>query len=146
MRREKTLHDRHSNMKRRILISHLLNWKSKTNLRCKTALMVGSIAFAFHSLVVLIIFILVQASDDGQAIFRWFLLFDIDYPTAEFAYNLLAGTKPMIALVDYWYRFGQGPNICAVIIFGIFGGLHWFCIGSLLGYIIGFVRLRLRKE
>lgn len=39
----------------------------------------------------------------------------------------------MGVLIEWWYRFGQGPNIRALILFGLFGGLQWLLMGVLCG-------------
>lgn len=44
----------------------------------------------------------------------------------------------MQSLVDYWYSIGnnQGPNIRALIIFGVFGTIYWYVIGWIVRKII----------
>ena len=83
-------------------------------------------------------FFIVQNSTDGQAGFVWFLLMQLDFPTVGTAYRLLGSTQPMLALVDWWYSVGngQGPNIRALILIGLFGSLHWFVIGATVTWVL----------
>jgi hypothetical protein len=84
-----------------------------------------SIAF-LHLFLCVVIFASVQSSADGQAGFVWFLLFKLDYPTGGIAYELLGSNPLMESLTDWWYTIGngQGLNLRALILFGIFGTLH----------------------
>ena len=84
-------------------------------------------------------------SGDGQAGFAWFPFFLLDWPSGDLAYTLLGATRPMSALVDWWYRFGQGPNIRALLLFGLFGGLQWFLIGAICGGSFAWLRTRWRS-
>ena len=102
----------------------------------KRMVITGLSLLAFHSFVVLVIFLMVQFGGDGQAGFAWFILFVTDFPTAELAYFLLGSTKFMSYLVDWWHQFGHGPNILALILFGFFGGVHWFAIGYFMAFFI----------
>jgi hypothetical protein len=91
-----------------------------------------------HLAASLFIFFHVQNSTDGQAGFIWFSLMTLDYPTAGIAYRFLGNIRPMIALVDWWYGIGQGqgPNIRALILIGLFGTLHWLLVGAAFTWVI----------
>ena len=98
-----------------------------------------------HLLFAVIIFFAVQSSTDGQAGFVWFPFFYFDYPVGYLLYEPLSDTELMQELVDYWYTIGnnQGPNIRALIIFGIYGTLYWYAIGWLIKIII--VKIKAKK-
>lgn len=91
-----------------------------------------------HLAVSLFIFFRVQNSTDGQAGFAWFPLMHLDFPTVGIAYRFLGDIQPMSAIVDWWYSVGhgQGPNIRALILIGLFGSLHWFIIGAGITWIL----------
>ena len=98
-----------------------------------------------HLVFVVIIFLAVQSSTDGQAGFAWFPFFFIDYPVGYLLYEPLSNNELMQGLVEYWYTVGnnQGPNIRAFIIYGIFGTLYWYAIGWLIKIII--VKIKANK-
>jgi hypothetical protein len=100
----------------------------------KKPLWFGASAGLLHALLCLAIFVSVQSSTDGQAGFAWFVLFSLDYPTGQIAYELLGSNWLMSNLIDWWYTVGnhQGPNIRSLILLGIFGTLHWFIITALV--------------
>ena len=100
----------------------------------KQPLWVGASAGLLHFLLCLAIFASVQLSTDGQAGFEWFVLFALDYPTGHVAYELFGSNWLMGNLIDWWYTVGnhQGPNIRSVILFGLFGTLHWFVVAALV--------------
>lgn len=95
--------------------------------------LIGTSAGLLHFLLCVVVFASVQFSTDGQAGFAWFALFSLDYPIGSLAYKLLGNISPMTALIDWWYSIGnsQGPNIRALILFGIFGSLQWFIVAAL---------------
>ena len=99
----------------------------------RKSLLVGTSAGLLHLFLCLAIFASVQSSTDGQAGFAWFQLFILDFPTGPLAYEALGNNELMTNLIDWWYTIGnhQGPNIRAIILFGIFGTLHWFFLGAI---------------
>lgn len=112
-------------------------------------LLVGASAGLLHFFLCVAVFASVQFSADGQAGFAWFPFFVLDYPTGPIAYELFGNLAPMTALIDWWYSIGnnQGPNIRALILFGIFGSLQWFCVVTLITYAIqDLVLLRRRSK
>ncbi len=100
----------------------------------KIPLQVGASAGLLHVLLCVVVFASVQFSTDGQAGFVWFAFFALDYPAGSLAYELLGNIGPMTALIDWWYTIGnsQGPNIRALVLFGIFGSLQWFIFAALV--------------
>lgn len=106
-------------------------------------LLVGASAGLLHFLLCVVVFAFVQFSTDGQAGFVWLAFFALDYPIGSLAYELLGNIGPMTALVEWWYSIGngQGPNIRALILFGIFGSLHWFFIAALVAGVLQRFRL-----
>ncbi len=109
------------------------------------AFLTGIIAGGLHFLLCIFVFFMVQISNDGQAGFAWFFMFDLDYPTAEIAFNLLGRTTTMLYIIDWWWSvsYNQGPNIRALLLFGIFGTLHWFLIGFSIFKIFSFLKSKL---
>jgi hypothetical protein len=101
-------------------------------------LLAGASAGLLQFLLCMVVFTYVQFSTDGQAGFVWFAFFALDYPTGTLAYELLGNIGPMTALIDWWYTIGnsQGPNIRALILFGIFGSLHWFFVATLVAAVL----------
>ena len=91
----------------------------------------GVAFLATHTLLASFIFLKVQFSCDGQAGFAWFLFNKIDYPAVPIGYWVVGDAVWMQNLVEYWYTIGcgQGQNIRAFIVVGLFGGIYWFLIG-----------------
>jgi hypothetical protein len=100
--------------------------------------MVGASIAAIHLVLCLAIFASVQSSSDGQAPFAWmlldapWLLLNVaDYSLVSLAYRFREGNPLIGNLLDWWYSVGnhQGPNIKALLMYGIFGSAQWFLIG-----------------
>lgn len=99
---------------------------------------IGITFFTVHFILCVIVFLAVQFSKNSQSGFVWFAFFYIDYPVASVAYTLLEKNVIMSNLIEWWYTIGnhQGPNIRAIIIFGIFGSVQWFIIGWLFTFVV----------
>lgn len=104
----------------------------------KKSLYLGLAVGALHLLFCVFLFVMVQLSDEGQAGFAWFFMFELDYPTAQFFFNLFEDSQIMQVIIDWWWSFAgnQGTNIRALLIFGIFGTLQWFLVSSALGLLL----------
>lgn len=101
------------------------------------------ISFAsIHFFIAIIAFLIVQFSDDGQAGFLWFLFFYLDFPVGQLAYDSIGKLNVISNLIDWWYTIPnhQGPNIRALIIFGVIGTLYWYLIGLLLSFVISKIK------
>jgi hypothetical protein len=106
--------------------------------------------FIVHLALAAALFASVHRSSDGQAGFAWFYFMKLDFPVSDFAWRYLATTTPLIALMDWGYTWGSGPNLRALFIHGIIGGAQWFLIGAALGFFFwprkGYVALRRARE
>lgn len=91
--------------------------------------------FAVHLALAVALFISVHVSGDGQAGFAWFWFMRLDYPISNVAWDYLATTAPFVALVDWGYTWGSGPNLRALIIHGLIGGAQWFLVGAVIGFL-----------
>lgn len=98
----------------------------------KKPFFVGSFVGFLHLFLCLIVFAFVQLSSDGQAGFIWFAFHTFDYPIGSLAYELLGDSRMIITIVDWWYSSGRGngSNLRAFLLFGVFGSLQWFLIAS----------------
>ncbi|WP_027156849.1 hypothetical protein [Methylobacter luteus] len=100
-------------------------------LRC--AIIVGAAVFAVHLALALALFISIHVGGGAQAEFAWFWFMWLDYPISNFAWKFLATTPPVVALMDWGYTWGSGPNFRALFIHGLIGGAQWFLVGALVG-------------
>jgi hypothetical protein len=120
----------------------------RRSIRC--AVIAGVAVFALHLALALALYISVHISGDGQAGFAWFWFMKLDYPISNFAWEYLATTKPLVALVDWGYTWGSGPNLRAFFIHGLIGGAQWFLIGAVVGFLFwprkGYVATWSRRE
>jgi len=100
----------------------------------KIPLLTGAVLGSLHLSICLLIFFYVQTSSDGQAGFGWFPMFAIDWPSAQIAFDLFGNNRLMTSLTEWWYGVGQsqGPNLRALLLFGIFGTAQWFAVGMIL--------------
>ena len=98
------------------------------------AIIVGATVFAVHLAFAVALFIYIHVSGGAQAEFAWFWFMKIDYPVSDFAWDYLATTPPLMALKDWGYTWGSGPNLRAFFIHGIVGGAQWFLVGALMGF------------
>lgn len=108
----------------------------------------GTAFCAVHTLLVLLIFLVVQFSQDGQAGFAWFFFNKIDYPAVNIGYWAVGETHWMRSLVEFWYTigYGQGPNIRAFIVVGLFGGLYWFLVGFALCILVFCLKYKVKNS
>jgi len=86
------------------------------------ALRIPLIIAVLHLSACVAAFISVGSSGEAQAGFVWFIFLTLDFPTSSIVYDI----------ADYfdidWYQFGNGPNVRALVLLGIFGSIHWFII------------------
>ena len=90
--------------------------------------------FVVHLVLAVALFISVHLNGGGQAGFAWFWFMRLDYPIGNLAWDYLATTAPLVALMDWGYTWGSGPNLRALFIHGLFGGLQWFFVGAIAGF------------
>ena len=91
-----------------------------------------------HTTLVIIIFISIEMSNDGQAVLNWMSFLPFIDPIYILGFRIIGESNIMLKVIDFWYKFSpnsQGLNIRPFIIFGIFGGLQWLGIGWIVGII-----------
>ena len=82
----------------------------------------GAAVFVVHLALVVALFTSIHLNGGAQAEFAWFWFMRLDYPTSNFAWDYLATTRPLEALMDWGYSWGSGPNLRALVIHGLVGG------------------------
>jgi len=116
----------------------------------RSAIIVGTAVFAVHLALAVALFISVHMSGGGQAGFAWFWFMRIDYPISNLAWEHIATSRPLEALMNWGYTWGDGPNIRALFIHGLIGGLQWFILGAIAGFLFwprsGYIATWRRRE
>jgi len=116
----------------------------------KDGLVLGTTLLVIHTLASFLVFLYCHTSTEGQAVFVYFLFFVIDAPTVPLAFEiegkigLLSGITDW--WTDFWYQGHQGVNLRAFILTTIFGGLHWFIIGNLTSYALGWIHKQFKRQ
>ena len=94
----------------------------------------GALVCGAHTVLALLIFIVVHISRrDAQAGLAWVLLMGLDFPVSDVAWEYIAPTEPMEAIVEWGNNWGDGDNLRALILLGVLGGAQWFAVGWLAG-------------
>ncbi len=120
------------------------------NQRLRDGLVLGTALLSIHSFASFLVFLYCHINTEGQSVFAYFLFFVVDAPTVPLAFEiegrfaLLAGLTD--SWTDLWYYGHQGVNLRAFILTALFGGLHWFIIGNLMSYTIGWIQQRLQLK
>ena len=118
--------------------------------RGRDGLVFGAILLAIHSLASFLVFLYCHVNTDGQVVFAYFLFFVVDAPTVPLAFEIegkigfLAGLTD--SWTDVWYYGHQEVNLRAFILTALFGGLHWFTIGNLITFVVGWIHQRLKLK
>ncbi len=95
------------------------------------------IVLGLHTALALWIFADVHSSRfQAQAGFAWFLFMGIDFPTTYVAWEYIAPTRIIRAVVDWGDTWGDGKNLRALVLHGILGGIQWFAIGWLAALLL----------
>ena len=114
----------------------------------KDRLALGTLLLVIHSFASFLAFLYCHINTESQAVFVYFLFFVVDAPTLPLVFDVEGQVGLLSDLADrwtdVWYHGHQGINLRAFILTTIFGGLHWFAIGNLLGY--AFSRLHRREH
>jgi uncharacterized membrane-anchored protein YitT (DUF2179 family) len=101
--------------------------------------------FGVHLALAVALFISIHVRGGAQAEFAWFWFMFLDFPLSYFAWKHLATTPPLVALMDWGYTWGSGPNLRALFIHGLIGGVQWFLIGALIRFLFS-PRLRMSPQ
>lgn len=121
------------------------------NRTMKDGVVLGTTLLVIHSFASFLVFLYCHVNTEGQSVFAYFLFFILDAPTVPLAFEIEGKIGLLTSLTDswtdLWYYGHQGVNLRAFILTALFGGLHWFAIGNLMSYTIGWIqqRLKLRK-
>jgi len=101
------------------------------------ALATALVVFGFHTALALWIFVEVHMSRyEAQAGFAWFLLMGLDFPTTYVAWEYIAPTPVIRAVIEWGDGWGDGKNLRALVLHGVFGGAQWFAIGWLAALLL----------
>ena len=120
------------------------------NRSTKDGLVLGTTLLVIHSFASFLVFLYCHINTEGQSVFVYFLFFVLDAPTVPLAFEiegkvgLLAGLTD--SWTDLWFNGHQGVNLRAFILTAVFGGLHWFILGNILSYAIGWIHERFPRQ
>jgi len=117
------------------------------NQSAKDGLVLGTTLLVIHSFTTFLVFLYCHVTTESQAVFAYFLFFIVDAPTVPLAFDIEGKIGLLSGLTDWWtsvwYYGHQGVNLRAFILTTLFGGLHWFAIGNVLGYAFAWMQQRL---
>lgn len=120
------------------------------NRSMKDGLVLGATLLVIHSFASFLVFLYCHINTESQSVFVYFLFFVVDAPTVPMAFEieekvgLLAGLTD--SWTDLWFYGHQGVNLRAFILTTIFGGLHWFMVGNLVSYAVGWMQQRVKLK
>jgi hypothetical protein len=99
--------------------------------------MLGCAVLLLHTLLALALFVHVHGSrQDAQAGFGWFWFMSLDMPATYVAWEYVAPTSLMRAVVTWGDTWGDGKSLRAFILHAVLGGAQWFLFGWLAGYLL----------
>lgn len=116
----------------------------------KDGLVLGTTLLVIHSFASFLVFLYCHINTESQSVFVYFLFFVVDAPTVPLAFEiegkvgLLAGLTD--SWTDLWFYGHQGVNLRAFILTTVFGGLHWFTVGNLVSYAVGWMQQRVKLK
>jgi hypothetical protein len=120
------------------------------NQPAKDSLVIGTTLFVIHSVASFLVFLYCHVSTEGQSVFAYFLFFVVDAPTVPLAFEIEGEIGLLADLTDWWtdvwFHGHHGVNLRAFILTTLFGGVHWFTIGNLLGHAFAWIHARPRKQ
>jgi hypothetical protein len=123
---------------------------SIANRSIKDGLVLGTTLLVIHSFASFLVFLYCHINTESQSVFVYFLFFVADAPTLPLAFEiegkigLLAGLTD--SWTDLWFYGHQGVNLRAFILTTVFGGLHWFILGNVLSYTLGWIHERFQRQ
>ena len=101
--------------------------------RC--GLVAGVVLLVIHSVLALFLFLYIHFVRSAQAEMAWTHFRLIDMGLVDLVWNTFASTEPFVALFQWAYERGVSPNLRAFAIYGLFGGIEWFTIGYVVGFL-----------
>ena len=103
----------------------------------RSATMAGLVVLALHTVLALCLFAEVHNSREmAQAGLSWFWFMALDFPTTYFAWEYIAPSAPMSAIVEWGNGWGDGKNLRALLLHGVLGGAQWFVIAWIAAYLL----------
>lgn len=123
-----------------------------TSRTMKDGLVFGTTLLVIHSFASFLVFLYCHINTEGQSVFAYFLFFVVDAPTVPWVFEIEGKLGLLTSLTDswtdLWYYGHQGVNLRAFILTALFGGLHWFVVGNLVSYAVGWVqgRVKLKRQ
>ncbi|MDH4083261.1 MAG: hypothetical protein OEV99_06355 [Nitrospira sp.] len=116
----------------------------------KDGLVLGTTLLVIHSFASFLVFLYCHINTESQSVFVYFLFFVVDAPTVPLAFELEGKIGLLADLTDSWtdlWFYGhQGVNLRAFILTAVFGGLHWFILGSVLSYALGWIHEQFKRQ
>jgi hypothetical protein len=113
-------------------------------IRC--GIVAGVAVLIIHSALALYLFLSIHFNRGAQAEMAWMYFGLIDFGVNAVVWDHAASTAPFVALFDWGYTWGSGPNVRAFAIYALFGGIEWGFIGFLVGFLFwpkyGFIAQR----
>ena len=103
----------------------------------RAATWTGLSVLVLHTAIALWIFAEVHSSrEQAQAGFAWFLLMELDKPTTYLAYDYVARTELLRMVTNWGDEWGDGRNLRSLVLHGVLGGVQWFAVGWVAGYVL----------
>ena len=116
----------------------------------KDGLVLGTTLLVIHSFASFLVFLYCHINTESQSVFVYFLFFVVDAPTVPLAFELEGKIGLLADLTDSWtdlWFYGhQGVNLRAFILTAVFGGLHWFILGNVLSYALGWIHEQFKRQ
>ena len=120
------------------------------NRSMKDGLVLGTTLLVIHSFASFLVFLYCHINTESQSVFVYFLFFVVDAPTVPLVFELEGQLGLLTGLTDSWtdiWFYGhQGVNLRAFILTVVFGGLHWFMVGNVLSYTLGWIHERSKRQ
>ena len=95
----------------------------------------GLMLLVIHSALALVLYLFIHFVRGAQAEMAWMYFRFIDLGLIDVVWNAAASTRPFVALFEWAYEWGASPNLRALAIYGLFGGIEWFTIGFVGGFL-----------
>lgn len=92
-------------------------------------------SLVIHSALALFLFLYIHVARTAQAEMAWMYFRFIDLGLIDLVWNTFASAGPFAAIFKWAYEWGASPNLRALVIYGLFGGIEWFTIGYLTGFL-----------